>query len=1321
MVKGYKYQDCDNWKFVPECGYGCNCRNTAELCDRRTGACTSGCADGWRNQNNVCQRERPRLTRAPVVSSRTAHSVTLAWDSWSPDRYPGVGSVSSYNVSAWKDSYIASSNKTTSVSTTSLTIGHLAEYTDYNFTVTIVDEEGNNGQQSPSVTRRTCGELVLPPAVDSAVTGQKTTAQIKITTQGMTEAVHRCDAFSKLKLSYEGEYGDSNTIEITDVPVSKELILGSLIPYSNYTINISAVNNLNLEGPMLKVYKFTPEGIPPKMAPPVAVSRSHNTIELRWEAPRPPGGIVTEYKISYGMGENNWGNSLKLNASTYWKPVGSLTYNRTYWFRIRAGTNIGNGEYSDSVQARTVEEKPGPPTNFTNTSRSDTSLEFSWNEPFIRNGEITGYKIECSVDGKNILAELAMSARKVVVSKLKPGTRYLCGLMAKTSAGYGDSSQVITWTKPSVPNDIEVTPVSQSLSQRTASSITIMLPSKHYGDLYKYRIVVEKESKAKRRRRALDLNDSKIQRLVPCQSVTDTDQLLCVAAELSADDLGKPFTVGDNKTYGGYYNRPLEEGKSYNIYFGPVQTVDGITSQAYVSLVRGVIPQMDVKILGLDVGVLVGGVVPAILAVAGVAIAVWIYMRRRRRGLEATHSSSASDREMKSLKVETRNEDYEVPNYHMPENPYMELSWEHLDDNMEQVTDIPVEDIFTVMKKKNREVLKAEYEKLPTVFTATCHVGQKQENQMKNRFDTILPYDHSRVPLTPLPGDPHSDYINANYIDGYGQTGAFIACQGPKRNTVKDFWRMVWQEDSPVIVMLTNLTEDAKTKCAKYWPDEGSKRFGLLIVTLKKEETRTDFTVRTLHMSMLHSNSSTKTVKQFHFTGWPDHGVPVDFSALVQFRDKFKWYQKKVECQGPIIVHSSAGVGRTGTFIALDYLLDQAEAEGKINIFNLVQLMRKSRPMMIQTEEQYYFIHDAMLEELYCGNTTVLVQKLQPYLHRLKQVDIKSGLSKLEREFAVLQMCVGSDDIEKPLTSVSVNKNCVRNSTPANGCRPYLSTPADGSADYINTFFLDGYRRADAYIVTQTPLPDTVVDFWRTMYDHNSATIVMMNEAAEIEIVRVCFVQGYIFILQEDALVKFCNNIHIYRESYFDGNSNSLCFCIFKISTLPHKTFGTALCVPKSGSTTYGPFTVEVVSTLDAVNSCAIKELTLKSRNRTKEQPRKIRQFQLQGWKTSDPTPSSTEPLLELLDEVQHWQQQSGNTTITVHCMNGDHRSGVFCALDRILEKMKVEQQVDVFHTVKAVRINKPQFIDSLEQYRFCYAAVEEYAWRFDTYSPAPR
>ncbi|XP_013415647.1 receptor-type tyrosine-protein phosphatase kappa [Lingula anatina] len=1173
MVKGYKYQECANSKtFGPECGYECNCKNTAEVCDRRTGACGSGCANGWRNQENVCQtecpsgtfgqtcgytchcrddfacsitngfacprgcqrywkdngchQERPHLEKAPTVTSKTVHSVNIRWDRWSSESGQGVGSVRSYIARAWKDSHAVDNTKTLSANAKSATIENLFEYTEYNFTVSVEDEEGQEGKPSPSITSRTCGTpVIIPqPVLRASLKAHWNASQITIRTQGMTEAVHRCDGFRKLKLSVRGEFGDNINVEVMDVKQSQDILIENLIPHSNYTVNLSAVNNLNLEGPVFTLYGLTPEGVPPKMEPPTVVSRGDDAVELYWEAPRPPRGIITEYDIGYAIRGENWKEAI-VNPGIREKSIENLRHNKTYRFWIRAKTIIGYGDYSDIIETITVAGKPGPPTNFTTTRRSVTSLELSWREPFIRNGIITGFKIECYADGNidlHVQQNLTMATRSHVFTNLAAGTRYTCSLKARTSAGYGDTSQLVTWTHPKASN-------------------------------------------------------------VPATEI-------------------------------------------------PEETPPNRKS---------------------TVGVVVGGVVAAILVVAGVAIAVLVYMRRRRLGCEAHRSSGAPSREMTTLNLKKDREDYEFPNNPMPENPYMELSWEHSDDSVEQDTDISIDDIFKVMKTKNWETLKAEFEKLPTVFTAKCVVGQKPENHTKNRFETIMPYDHSRVALSLLPDDPHSDYINANYIDGYGQRGVYIASQGPKPSTVKDFWRMVWQEDSPLIVMLTNLTEDAKAKCANYWPEKDSKQFGFIAVTLKKVETHPDFTVRTLRVSM--SNSSTRTVQQFHFTGWPDHGVPLDASALVRFREKVKGYQRTVQCRGPIIVHSSAGVGRTGTFIALDYLLDQAKAEGKINIFNLVQHMRRSRPMMIQTEEQYFFIHDTILEELYCGITTVPVQKLQSYFHRLMQLDSKSGLSKLEKEFAVLQhMFDGYDDASKSaLDPANVNKNRVRNITSANGCRSL-----NCGADIINAVFIDGYRRADAFIVTQTPLPDTLVDFWRMIYDHNSATIVMVNEATDLA--------------KTDKMY-----------------------------------------VPIS----YGPFTVEVISTHDIGNSCAVKDLTLKSRNGTNKEPRKIRQFQLQGWKTSDPTPSSTEALLELLDGVQSWQQQSGNTVITIHCMNGAHQSGIFCAVSRILEKMKVEQQVDVFHTVKAVRINRPQFIDSLEQYRFCYAAVEEYARRFDNYA----
>ncbi|XP_013390361.2 receptor-type tyrosine-protein phosphatase mu-like [Lingula anatina] len=423
---------------------------------------------------------------------------------------------------------------------------------------------------------------------------------------------------------------------------------------------------------------------------------------------------------------------------------------------------------------------------------------------------------------------------------------------------------------------------------------------------------------------------------------------------------------------------------------------------------------------------------------------------------------------------------------------------DHLYGNIDQSTEIPVDDIFEVMKLKTRDVLKAEYQKFPTVFVCPCEAGQKRENKLKNRFQNIMPYDHSRIVLDLLPGDPNSDYVNANYIDGFKRPRAFIAAQGPKPNTVKDFWRMIWQVHTPQIVMVTKTVEMGKQKCEQYWADEGVKQFGEIEVTTLDEIQGQDYFVRNLKYCKV-GEPAVRTVKQFHFTGWPDHGVPVDPTALVKFREEVKKYQSQVQDQGPIIVHCSAGVGRTGTFIALDYLFEQVLAEGKIDIYQLVQGMRESRPKMVQTMEQYYFIHDVMLEELHCGLTSIPVQDFATRLRKLRRRN-KSGLTKMEEEFVILNLMLPEIDessIKTALEPINIEKNRVRNIVAGNHCRPYLVSYVKDSTDYINAVFIDGYQRQDAYIVTQMPLPHTVVDFWSMLFDQHCATIVMLNEANE--------------------------------------------------------------------------------------------------------------------------------------------------------------------------------------------------------------------------------
>ncbi|KAH9383056.1 hypothetical protein HPB48_023778 [Haemaphysalis longicornis] len=203
--------------------------------------------------------------------------------------------------------------------------------------------------------------------------------------------------------------------------------------------------------------------------------------------------------------------------------------------------------------------------------------------------------------------------------------------------------------------------------------------------------------------------------------------------------------------------------------------------------------------------------------------------------------------------------------------------------------------------------------------------------------------DHSRVKLKPITGVPYSDYINANYIDGYCRPKRYIATQGPKSRTVDDFWRMVWQENVCKIVMLTGLVETGKTKCEKYWPTK-SANYGEVQVHLMAEEKFPDYTVRQLHITLA---DTTREVKLFHLQSWPDHGVPLYPNVLLSFRKKVNQYRTFNDA--PVVVHCSAGIGRTGAYILLDNLLEQADVEGVVDVVGQLAAMRQNRMNVVET------------------------------------------------------------------------------------------------------------------------------------------------------------------------------------------------------------------------------------------------------------------------------------------------------------------------------------------------------------------------------------
>ncbi|XP_047444202.1 protein tyrosine phosphatase receptor type Fa isoform X16 [Mugil cephalus] len=1013
----------------------------------------------------------------------------------------------------------------------------------------------------------------------------------------------------------------------------------------------------------------TPEDVPSSYPQNLSVvGLTATSTKLAWDPPplAQRNGKMVKYSVVY-RDINSQHNNTNSTTETQMTVTG-LQPDTTYDIRVQAFTSKGGGPMSPSIQSRTMSTSmPDLPSVFTKNfgvkAVMKTSVLLTWEVP-----ESYKSQVPLKILYNQQSVEVQGNLKRKLITQLQPDTDYSFVLMSRGNSAGGLQQQVSIRTAPDL---LKVKPALYQQDVEEGGKVAITLPKVPPGAPVRwYYIVVVPVTPASLKRwehpEDMDVHelleagaDSSLQR----KKRQSQDFLQpYIAAKLDA--LPEIFTLGDENKYNGYYNKLLPGQQQYRCFVladltdhESQRTFSASPfSEPFTVKLSGVIrqPQEDPEMLW------VMGPVLAVILIIIIVIAILLFKSKQER----KRTSPAKDEHMVGVKdsllahssdpVEMRRLNYQTQGSSVLSCPNTARMREH-----PPIAICDLADHTERLKANDGLHFSREYESIDPGQQFTWEHSNLEVNKPKNRYANVIAYDHSRVILTPVDGVPGSDYINANYIDGYRKQNAYIATQGPLPETLSDFWRMVWEQRTCTIVMMTRLEEKSRVKCDQYWPSRGTETYGMIQVTMLDTVELATYSVRTFSLYK-NGSSEKREVRQFQFLAWPDHGVPEYPTPILAFLRRVK------SCNppdaGPMVVHCSAGVGRTGCFIVTEAMLERMKHEKSVDIYGHVTCMRAQRNYMVQTEDQYIFIHEALLEAATCGNTEVPARNLYAHIQKLTQTAPGETVTAMELEFKKLAN-------SKAHTSrfISANLPCNKFKNRLVNIMPFESTrvclqPIRGveGSDYINASFIDGYRQQKAYMATQGPLAETTEDFWRMLWEHNSTIVVMLTKLREMG-----------------------------REK-----------C--------HQYW------PAERSARYQYFVVDPMAEYN-MPQYILREF--KVTDARDGQSRTIRQFQFTDWPEQG-VPKTGEGFIDFIGQVHKTKEQFGQDgPITVHCSAGVGRTGVFITLSIVLERMRYEGVVDLFQTVKTLRTQRPAMVQTEDQYQLCYRAALEYLGSFDHYA----
>ncbi|XP_072769325.1 receptor-type tyrosine-protein phosphatase delta-like isoform X34 [Nerophis lumbriciformis] len=1187
----------------------------------------------------------PKTPGTPVVTERTATSITLTWDSGNPEPV-------SYYIIQHKSKYSEDSYKEIDgVATTRYSVGGLSPYSDYEFRVVAVNNIGR-GPPSEGIEAKTAEQA--PSTAPRRVRGQMLSATTAVINWEEPEEANGQIMGYRIYYTLDS----AQHVNLWD----KQIVRGAnfvtiqgLIPNKTYYIKVLAYTSVG-DGPLspdLQIIAKT--GVPAQPTDFKGEAKSETSILLSWVAPVQTGqeNQITGYDLMYKKRDDKDEKRISFEpTSTYlMKDLKPFT---TYSFRLAARSKHGVGAYTSEISAETPQTLFAK--NFHVRAAMKTSVLLTWEIPDTYNA---GQPFTILYDNGQSVEVDGKLAQKLITG-LQPETQYSFLLTNRGNSAGGLQHRVSTMTAP----DILRTKPYLIGKTNIDGMVTVELPSVQTSEKVRaYYIVVVPLKKQQRTGKFFkpwdNPDEMNLEELLQEINRTSRGLRLRRQAEPKAyvaayfSDLPKEFTLGDGKFYGDFENKRLQSGQEY-IFF-VLAALDMSENVMYAtSPYSDPVVSADIDpqpIIDEEEGLIwVVGPVLAVVFIICIVIAILLYKSkpdRKRAESEARKGSLPNSKEMPlhhpTDPVELRRLNFQTPGMAShPPIPVMDLA-----DHLEH------------LKANDNLKFSQEYESIDPGQQFTWEHSNLEVNKPKNRYANVIAYDHSRVLLSAIDGIPGSDYINANYIDGYRKQNAYIATQGSLPETFGEFWRMIWEQRSAIIVMMTKLEERSRVKCDQYWPTRGTETYGLIQVTLLDTVELATYCVRTFAL-FKNGSSEKREVRQFQFTAWPDHGVPEHPTPFLAFLRRVKACNPPDA--GPMVVHCSAGVGRTGCFIVIDAMMERIKHEKTADIYGHVTLMRAQRNYMVQTEDQYVFIHDALQEAINCGTTEVPARNLFAYIQKLTQIEGGENVTGMELEFKRLANT-------KAHTSrfISANLPCNKFKNRLVNIMPYESTrvclqPIRGveGSDYINASFIDGYRQQKAYIATQGPLAETTEDFWRMLWEHNSTIVVMLTKLREMG-----------------------------REK-----------C--------HQYW------PAERSARYQYFVVDPMAEYN-MPQYILREF--KVTDARDGQSRTVRQFQFTDWPEQG-VPKSGEGFIDFIGQVHKTKEQFGQDgPISVHCSAGVGRTGVFITLSIALERMRYEGVVDIFQTVKMLRTQRPAMVQTEDQYQFCYRAGLEYLGSFDHYA----